>query len=480
MAFRQRLLQKQVQKMIMSMKMQQSMYLLQLPIVELDQVIAEEMAVNPVLEDSSQPSPSDPGQAPTPADEEPSSPAASGELPLKSKSSDEKLEFDWLDNDSIWFSDFFDRNRIAESIEKHNFQETLITKSSSLQDELTQQFRLINDTAADMVIAEQIIGNIAENGYLAASVEEIAATLQCPAADVERLLAQIQSLEPAGVGARDLQECLFIQLKRQGLEHSHEAEIIKNFLPELAARQYNKIGKALALPVQQVKKYAQRISQLDPKPCRNYSTGALRIVPDVILEKNPEGYDIIINTKNLPQLSISQMYKRLLKDKTCPQQTMDFIREKIKNAQNLISGLSQRQQTLEQVTRCVIDYQKEFIEKGVFNLRPLTLKEVAKTLQVHPSTISRTVANKYIQTPYGTFALKKFFSQAVGSDDGTLSNQKVKATLEEIVKTESPQQPLSDQEIVVLLTQKGMPVSRRTVTKYRNALKIPPAHLRKQ
>jgi RNA polymerase sigma-54 factor len=174
------------------------------------------------------------------------------------------------------------------------------------------------------------------------------------------------------------------------------------------------------------------------------------------------------------------MYKKLLKDKTCAEEALAFIREKIKSAQNLISGLSQRQQTLEQVTRCIIEYQKDFIEKGIFNLRPLTLKDVAEQLQVHPSTISRTVANKFVQTPFGTFALKKFFSQSISTEGGLLSNQKVKATIDELIKTESSENRLSDQEIVALLTEKGMPISRRTVTKYRNALKIPAAHLRRK
>ena len=482
MAFKQRLLQKQVQKMIMSMKMQQSMHILQLPIVEINQLIAEEMATNPALEDASVSTSESEKITPdeNPANETQETDDSFNDMPRVREEKDIKFEKEWLDNDNVWFSDFFDRSKISASIEKHNFQETLITKSSTLPEELLRQYRLMNTNPQDYEIAEQIIGNIAENGYLTSGVEEIAASSGFPQKLVQSVLEKVQSLEPAGIAARDLKECLILQLKRQDREDSIEALIIKDFLNELAAKKYQVISKALKISLSQVKKYAQNISNLDPKPCRNYAAGALCIVPDVILEKTADGYEVIINAKNLPQLSISQVYKKILKDKNCPEEAMKFIREKLKNAENLISGLSQRNQTLERVTKCIISYQGDFIENGIFNLKPLKLKEVAAKLEVHPSTISRTVANKYIQTPYGTFALKNFFSQAIVSEGKTLSNQKIKATLEELIKTEPEDKPYSDQEIENILKSKGMNISRRTVTKYRNALKIPPAHLRRK
>jgi RNA polymerase sigma-54 factor len=466
MPLNQRLLQKQVQKMIMSAKMQQSMHILQLNLVELDQLIAEEIATNPVLEDSSL------------VAKDPSSAQTEEQTPRIKKQEDMQFEKDWLDN--VWFSDFFDRGKISKAIEKHNFQETMIVNSVTLQEELMQQFRLTSDNEKEHIIAEHIIGNIDENGYLACSCEEIAAANSFNIEQVNTVLNIIQGFDPPGIAARDLPECLFLQLKRLGKESSNEAKIVLNYLKELAAKKYAVISKALNIPLSQIKKYAQNIGGLEPKPCRNYSDEALKIVPDVILEKNSDKYEIIINSKNLPRLSISQMYKKMLKEKKCEKEALEYIKEKLQNAQNLISGLSQRQQTLEKVTKCIIDYQKEFIEKGVLNLKPLTLKEVAEKLQVHPSTISRTVANKYIQTPYGTFPLKNFFSQAVSQEQGDLSNQKIKATIDELVKTEPPQKPLSDQAIVKALKGKGITISRRTVTKYRNALKIPPAHLRRK
>ncbi|MFH2138114.1 MAG: RNA polymerase factor sigma-54 [Candidatus Omnitrophota bacterium] len=481
MALEQRLQQKQVQKMIMSVKMQQSMHILQLPLIELNELIAEEISTNPLLEESQTPD-NTLEITEIPAMEIPSSSAsdsAAVDQKIKQGQADSKLELEWMSNDNIWSTDFTDKNKANLSSEKHDYQQSLLTKSSTLQDELTQQFHIINSNPEDWRIAEQLIGNIEENGYLSVKLEEIAQTLDCAVARTEEVLKMVQELDPAGVAARDLKECLIIQLRRQGKENSTEAVIIQQFLPELAAKKYAKISKALKIPLTQIKKHVENIGRLDPKPCRNFSQIALRIVPDILLEKTGSGYDITINSKSLPQFSISQLYKKMLKDKSCPTETLKFIKEKMQNAQNLISGISQREQTLEKVTRCIIDYQQDFIEKGTASMKPLTLKEIAEKLEVHPSTISRTVANKYIQTPYGTFALKNFFSQSISSEGGDLSNQKVKATIDELVKTESSESPLSDLQIMGILSEKGIHISRRTVTKYRNALKIPAAHLRK-
>ncbi|MCG2703326.1 MAG: RNA polymerase factor sigma-54 [Candidatus Omnitrophica bacterium] len=458
------------------------MQILQLPIVEIDQLIAEEIASNPLLEDNSISLKNDAG----PEQSQNTDPEADSEAKIPDNTVSETSPLDYEKNknfdldENIWSSDFTDRNKVAQAIESHNFQETLITKPSTFQEELLLQFRFINDAPEDVAVAEEIIGNIDENGYLAASLEEIAAAIDCSMEKTEKILKQIQSLDPAGIGARDLKECLLIQLRRQGKSTSIEAEIVEKFLNELAAKKYALISKALKISLPQVKKHSEHISRLDPKPCRNYAPGTLRIVPDVILEKTPEGYEIIINTKNIPELSISQMYKKLIKDKACPKETVQFIKEKLTSAQNLINGLQQRHQTLEKVTTCIFEYQDEFLEKGLNSINPLTHKDVAEKLGVHPSTISRTVANKYIQTPFGTYALKVFFSQAIPSEKGGMSNQKVKAALDEIIKTEPDDSPLRDQEIVDILTGKGMRISRRTATKYRNALKIPPAHLRRK
>jgi len=460
MELKQKIQIKQTQKMMLSAKMQQSIQILQLPILELNQLIAQEMVANPVLEDVSSPQLSEPT-----------------EVTLAKDKSD--LEADWLDHDDIWLSNFFDKSNVSRSTEKYEYQQTLIKKSATLQEDLLQQFRLINDTPGHLPIAEQIIGDISNNGYLTVSIDEIAQTLNCEKSQVEHVLSQIQSLEPAGVGARSLKECLLIQLKRQGKGNSTEAAIVENFLNELAAKKFTVICKALKIPLDQLKKCVQNIGKLDPKPCGDFAKEATRIIPDIILEKTNEGYEITINTKNIPELSISKIYKKLLNSKSTSAETLKFIREKFKNAQDLITGLSQRHETLKRVTDCIIGSQPEFIEKGISQLNPLTLKEIATKLELHPSTISRAIANKFIQTPYGTFALKKFFAVAIATQDGRLSNQKIISTIDALIKTEAPAHPLSDQQIVKLLAQKNIHISRRTVTKYRNKLKVASAHLRK-
>lgn len=481
MALKQKLLHQQIQKMIMTAKMQQSMHILQLPILGLDQLIAEEMSNNPLLEELSPASETDTVKDSAQTEAQTTEEYAQSDSSISSQSDENKGAPEAAsDGESdIWASDFFDKSNLAKETQKYEFQQNLITKTSTLQEELTQQFKLISDSPDNWPIAEQIIGNIDENGYLTATDEEIVKAVNCSLETAAEVIRQVQTLEPAGICARNLKECLLIQLKRQGKGASHEAVIAENFLNELASKKFSQISKMLKITIAQVKKCAENIGKLNPKPGRNYAPGAMRITPDVILEKTQDGHEIIINTKNIPLLSINQAYKKMLKEKTCSKEVFDFLKEKLQNAEALLNGMTQRQITLEKVTRCVIEHQKDFLEGGMSSLNPFSLKEVAQLLQLHPSTISRTVSNKFIQTPHGTFPLKSFFSAAVATEKGILSNQKIKMMVDEIISAEPKDKPLSDQKIVKMLAEKGVNISRRTVTKYRNAYKIPPGHLRR-
>jgi len=479
MPLKQRMLQRQVQRMIMSLKMQQSMHMLQLPLLELSQLIAQELDTNPVLEELA------------PAGAEQVDPLSAADAPVNSLAGDtpqplnldkiqDRIGSDWGDDANIWESDFFDRSNMESTQEKREFQQTLITKPESLREELTRQFRILHPLESEWLIAEQLIGNIDEDGYLRIPLEEIALQLSVPSERVDQILALVQELEPSGVGARSLKECLLIQLRRKGRQETPEYVIVEHFLDDMAAKRWDAIGNALHLTLVQVKRYVQAIASLDPRPCRGFSIEAIKVVPDVILEKTSDGFEISVNTNYLPRLGISQLYRNMLKNKKCTEETLTFIREKMKNAENLLNGLTQRQHTLQLVATSVLQHQKAFMETGSSGFNPLSLKQVAQELGIHPSTVSRTVAHKYIQTPYGTFALRHFFSQAVATDDGVISNQNIKHTLETMVQTESPKKPFSDQEIVRRLQAQGIHISRRTVTKYRNLLKIPPAHERRQ
>ncbi|MCM8813659.1 MAG: RNA polymerase factor sigma-54 [Candidatus Omnitrophica bacterium] len=467
---RQKLLQKQMQKMILSLKMQQSMHILQLPVIELDQLLEQAIAENPVLEEIPGSSADDASHA------EPEAPAP--DSPDINQASARELE--WLNEETVWSSEELDRSRINADEEKYEFQQSLLSKPTSLSDDLIRQFRLSHDNPLTIAIAEYIIGNINYNGYLGCSLEEIAQALHTPIDTVAAVLTLVQRLEPAGIGARDLRECLLLQLDRQGKNNSPEAQLIRTYLQELAEKQYAQISKAVNMPISLIKEYAEHIAALDPKPCRMYSPDALRIVPDVILEKTPGGFDITVNSEPLPQVRINQLYKKMLKEKSCPAETLNFIKEKLKTAQYLIDGISQRQHTLERVTRCIIETQQDALIDGTFEIKPLTLRDIAEKINMHPSTISRTVANKYIQTPYGTVPLKRFFSQAVATAHGDISNEKIKTALTEIIMSEPAEKPFSDETIVQKLNAHGMKISRRTVTKYRLALNIPPAHARRQ
>ncbi|RKY36902.1 MAG: RNA polymerase sigma-54 factor [Candidatus Omnitrophota bacterium] len=478
--FKQQLVQKQTQKMIMSIKMQQSMQILQMPVLELDQLIAEEIATNPALEEKVIQVENTKENARECTSAQETQDSANIDPVANTDEQDINAELQWLNNDDIWAHSFTDKSKISRELEKYNFQQALIIGTQTLQDDLLQQFRLSNNKPEDLQIAEQIIGNIDDNGYLSCSIEEISQTLHCTKELVAKILEQVQSLEPAGIGARDLKECLLIQLKSKGRGNSPESLIISNFLTELATRKYTKISKALKISLSQVKKYALKISDLNPKPCKNFSLPALRIIPDIFLEKTPGGYEITINSKHLQRLCISRLYKKILKNKSCSKEAIQFIRKKLASAQDLLNGLSLREQTLKKVTKCIIKQQPDFITHGISKLKPLTLREIAEKIHIHTSTVSRAISNKYIQTPYGTFAIKTFFSQAIFCEGEELSNRKIKLAVDELIKTEDSKKPLSDQKIVKLLAVKKMQISRRTVTKYRNALKIPAASLRKR
>ena len=456
-----RIQQKQLQKMLLSAKMQQSMHMLQMSVLDLQQLIAEELSTNPFLEDATVKKDSNLDEAAAQKDKN-------------------ELELDWLEHDSIWLSDYFDKNKSIYLGEKHDFKQMLLTTSSTLQEELLAQFRLLNDDPQNMRIAEQIIGNINDNGYLVAGTEEIADTLDCPQKNIEEVLEQVQTLDPPGVGARSLKECLLIQLKKKGKINSLEMAVVENHLDELAAKKYKQIGKSLNLSLSQVKTLAHSIIGLNPKPGRNFAPEAKGIIPDIILEKTAQGHEVVINSYNLPVLSISQLYKNALKNKECPEQTLNFLKEKLKNAQDMLNGLKARHITLKNITECLLAIQDDFMQKGLSALKPMTLNDIARKLDIHPSTVSRAIANKFIQTPYGTVELKKFFSHAVGAKEDNLSNQKVMEILSELIKTEQKEKPISDQKIIEILKKKNIQISRRTITKYRNILKIPTAHLRKR
>lgn len=478
MRLKQQLAPKLVQKLIMTQQMQQSMQVLQLPILELKSIIEQELTNNPCLEDATieqgidQAEPNKKEEF-SPADE-PEIRSASSILENTNKQSDSIDEENWHEN-------FYEQMPVPNE-EFFTYKTSLITKGASLQEDLLKQLKLYTIEPDIIKIGEVIIGNIDDNGYLKATLEEIAASMQKNVPEVEAALKIVQQLEPAGIAARDLKECLLLQLERKNALDDITRRIIMGYLEELGKKRFSQVAKTMQITLSKVKKIADIIAGLDPKPGRNISKEDIpSITPDIVLEKTDEGYNIIINNQSIPHIRVNQLYKKILQDKTTDDKTKDFLKQKMYAATGLIRSLYLRQQTLVSVVQCIINVQHDFLEKGMEYLKPMSLKQVAVKINMHESTISRAVANKYIQTGYGVIALKSFFSTSLARDDGESdSAASIKFEIERLISSEPKENPLSDQEIISALKQKGITLARRTVAKYRQQLKILPTYLRKK
>ncbi|MGB9792170.1 MAG: RNA polymerase factor sigma-54 [Thermacetogeniaceae bacterium] len=329
------------------------------------------------------------------------------------------------------------------------------------------------------------MGNINDQGYLQISLEDAQRMCGYPLPAIENVLRIIQSFDPPGVGGRDLAECLLIQLDQRGQRTPLVEKLVRFFLHDLAHGRLQKIANALGVTLQEVQALADLIKSLDPKPGRNFSRpGDTRyIIPDVVVEKVGDDYVVIVNDVCVPRLVINKTYQTLLKQKgSCDPATAQFIENKLKSAIWLIRSIEQRRLTLHRVVQCIVENQRDFLERGVKYLKPLTLKQIAGVAGLHESTVSRTIANKYIQTPQGVFELKFFFSSGVaGAQDGEMfSAESIKRLLKELIENEDSCNPLSDQQLCELLQARGINIARRTVAKYRQELGIPPVRQRKR
>jgi len=301
---------------------------------------------------------------------------------------------------------------------------------------------------------------------------------------VEKVLGYIQSMDPVGIGARNLQEALLIQLRHRGYGDSIAAEIVRDHFDSLKQRKYSEIAKKLHISVEEVQEHANVIKDLDPKPGFELMSEDVRyITPDLIVERVGDDYVVFLNDKNIPRLRISNAYRKELEKGTSNgnKETRDFILGRLSSARWLIQTIEQRRKTMVKVMECIVDEQREFFEKGPGALRPLTLQQVASRIGMHESTVSRVTTNKYVQTPRGVFELKYFFSSSLDTEDGDeVSAKAAKTRILDIIAKEDARRPLSDQKIADILKQDGLIIARRTVAKYREQLKILPARLRKQ
>ena len=333
-------------------------------------------------------------------------------------------------------------------------------------------------------IAAFIIGNIDEDGYLRATTEEIVAAGPYDPADVEKAISAIQSLDPIGVGARDLRECLLLQLEFLEVDNPLVEAIVRDHWDMFMQRHFVQIAKALAIDMKTLEGVVEIIKHLDPKPGRKYSNErAIYVEPDVYIQKVGDEYIIVLNEDGMPKLRINGSYRNMLNsmDSKSDGETVNYIKDKIRSAVWLIKSLDQRQRTIYKVAESIVKHQREFLEKGIDFLRPLVLRDVADDIQMHESTVSRVVSNKYMHTPRGLFLMKYFFHSGIDSDTGEdISSLTVKKKIQGFIDGEDPRKPLSDSKIMKILNDEGINIARRTVAKYRDELNIPSSTDRKQ
>lgn len=520
----QRLQLKVAQKQILTPGLVQMVTVLQLNRLELKDLIAQEIAENPVLEESvdgveeltpeevhaaleaeRDPHPSDEGFlemttsreaaheeaaaepvetafGPLGADAEaPDAVAGAAAEPVEAPAASDP--FDEIDFGSF-FDDYLDpgfKSPAQETPDKPSF-ETFLSSPVTLADHLQSQLSLVVMTDPVRDAADAIIGNLDENGYLIDALEEIAASEQHPLGVFQEALRVVQSLDPAGVAAHNVQECLLLQLESRGARGGVAWQIVASHLKLVETRQVKEIAKALDRPLEHIQIALDVIRHLDPRPGLRYSgPGARQIEPDVYIDKDGDEYIIQLNDDDLPTLRLNPQYRRLLdRDKEPNKEVRNYVKERFSSALLLMKNIEQRKKTILQVCQSIVNRQREFLDQGLESLRPMMIKEVAEEIGVHPSTVSRAVANKYVHTPQGVFELRYFFSEAVQGPAGAatpllLLKRKVKKMIEE----EDQRHPLTDDQITALLRAEGIDVTRRTVAKYREDMKIPSTHQRR-
>jgi RNA polymerase sigma-54 factor len=473
MAIAQKLHTKLVQKLILTPSLQQAIKLLPMSTLELADLLNQEMVENPLLEEV----PTEelqPAEQQQQQQEKPETPTA------------EKPDT-WDDADyEYFFGDYLDdgyRSRTPSEVKELPPIENTLSTAASLSDHLMWQLSLQTTDEKLKEIGGAIIGNLDDDGYLVASVEEIAAMGEWPVGEVEKALQHIQTFDPIGVAARDLQECLWLQIRHLGLEGTPTEKIVTEHLRLLQNHQIPEIARKLACSIEDLKEHVEIIRNLDPKPGSRYNPSQSQyVIPDVYVMKVEDQYVAALNEEGLPQLRISPVYRRLL-DKTAGENTDEtraYVKDKFRSALWLIKSVDQRQKTIHKVATSIINFQREFLDHGIEHLRPLVLRDVANDIGMHESTVSRVVNNKYMHTPQGVFEMKFFFHSGISSSYGdNVSSVTIKQRIRKIIENEDPRKPLSDSKIVSILQKEGLMLARRTIAKYREELKIPTSNQRK-
>jgi RNA polymerase sigma-54 factor len=451
---------------VLAPQLQQSLQILQAPTLELKNIVQQELQTNPVLEEEI------------------------GSFESEERTKDDREfeeEFERLAKLDEEWRDYMAQNvsyssRNPEDEERRQFFFDSLASQETLQQHLLEQLNTAEVSKSQREAAELIVGNIDELGFLQSSLEEISQNTTHSVQELQQMLDLVQTFHPVGVGARDLKDCLLIQLRRLGKQDSMEYQIVNEFLEDLGRRRFPEVARRLGVYVEQVQRAANFISTLDPKPGQIFSPDPNSyVLPDVSVDKIDDGYSVTLNGDQIPHLRISKTYKDLMTQGSNGADVRDYIREKIRSGKFLIKSIHQRQQTILNIANEIVKRQHEFLELGTALLKPMTMVQIAEAVGVHETTVSRAISGKYMATPQGVFEMKYFFTPGYQTVDGAaLSNTSVKEAIADLVRNEQSRNPLSDKEIVEILSDRGIPIARRTVAKYRAELNILPSNLRRQ
>ena len=458
--------------MVLTPQLRQRIEMLQMNSLELSELVEQEMVANPMLEEVSTEDTHTAEQQTTEEKPEPKPEAQKADS--------------WDDADyQYFFGEYLDdgyRPKAPQEVRELPPIENTLSSSSSLSDHLLWQLSLQSEDGRLRQIGEAIIGNLNDDGYLVASLDELASMGPWPIDEVEHALRLLQEFDPVGVAARDLQECMVLQLHHLGMAGTPAERIVTEHLRALQNHQIPEISRKLGMSIEDLKEHVEIIRHLDPKPGLRFNpTPSQYVTPDVFVEKIDDDYIVFLNEDGLPQMRISPTYRRLLdKDGNHGEETRAYVRDKFNAARWLIKSVQQRQNTIYKVARSIVNFQREFLDQGIEHLRPLVLRDVANDIGMHESTVSRVVTNKYMHTPQGVFELKYFFHSGISSSYGeNVSSVTIKQRIKKIIESEDAKKPLSDSKIVSILQREGLVLARRTIAKYREELKIPTSNQRK-
>jgi len=476
------------QELKINPRLYQAMDLLYMPLLDLQQHLKQELLNNPFLD----------MVEPEEDEEESEEETVEAEAATETEEKTNNDEIDWEEI----LLDGFDAGGRREEHEEREYYEPVTVDTRDLSDHLLDQITLLDLTPRQQFLADEFVGNINEDGYLACALDDLLNAVNdtvikaAEAAErdtddlplykrieLDEMLAIIQNLDPPGVGARDLRECLMLQLKEAGLEQSVPYRLVRDCFEELINHRWSEISKRFGISPGDVQKAADEIKKLDPKPGLVYSSASDNyIIPDLIVEKIDGRYHVFLNDANLPRLKLSRAYQEIARDKKKFEgESKEFISSKLNSANWMIQAIEQRRQTMLKVMNYIVDRQRDFFEKGVQHLKPLTLREVAEVINMHESTVSRVTNEKFVQTPRGVLPLKFFFSSGLSTTAGEdVSARGIKAQIEKLVADEDPKHPLTDQAIVNILKESGVQIARRTVAKYRDQLGVLSARMRKR